>query len=133
VTGVAVAARIWAKTGGRYVGANAMEVVVVGRRFSVFVHCWSGALCAIEIFPCLRVPDDTETVHIVEAVSRLNFSFCRITIGRMGDEFGQVVCIDLLGQSMCLPRVSEPVMEQDGMRLTNVPALSGCRADSLPE
>ena len=84
------------------IGTNALEVVVIGGRFAVLVHGWSDPLCFVELSSGLRVPDDAETVNIVEAVPEVDLFLGRIAIGSVRDQLWQVMFVDLLGESVVL-------------------------------
>ena len=88
--------------GGGCVGTNAVKVVVIGRWLCMFVHGWSDSIGFIEAVSCLCIPDNTETVNVVEFVPHHDFILRRIAIGSIGDQFWKVVVIDLLGKSMGL-------------------------------
>ena len=68
----------------------------------MFVHGWSDSLGFIEVVSYLCIPDNTETVNVVEFVPHSDFILRRIAIGSMRDQFWKVVVIDLLGKSVGL-------------------------------
>ena len=68
----------------------------------MFVHGGSVSLGFVEAVSCLCIPDNTETVNVVEFVPHHDFILRRIAIGSVGDQFWKVVVIDLLGKSMGL-------------------------------
>ena len=78
----------------------------------MFVHGWLDSLGFIEAFSCSRIPDNTETINVVEFVPHHDFALRRIAIGGMGDQFWKVVVIDLLGKGMGLGELTAPVVER---------------------
>lgn len=83
--------------GSGCIGADAVEIVVVGRRFSMFVHSWSTALCLVKVLSAFSVPDEAEAVHVIEAVPNGDLIFCSVAVGSVRHQFWQVMFIDLLG------------------------------------
>ena len=82
--------------GGRSIGADTVEVVVVCRGLAVLVHGGAGTIGLVEGRPGGRVPDYSEAIDIVEAIAEVDLGLAVITVGAVRDEFGQVVVVDLL-------------------------------------
>jgi hypothetical protein len=75
------------KGGGGGLGADAVKIEVVGRRLAVLVDRWTRSKSITHKgFSGISIPSQTESIHIVQAVSKGDFGLCRLLTWDVRDE-----------------------------------------------
>lgn len=66
----------------------------------MFVQGRSGTCCLVEVISSFGVPSNPKAVHILQSVPYGNLAFGGLAIRVVGEEFGQVVIVNLLRQTV---------------------------------
>ena len=92
------------------IGTNAVEIAIVCRRLTVFVHSGPHSLTFVEVISGRRVPGHAKAIDVEKAVAHRDLMLGGDVVGVMGQQLREIVIVDLLGKRVSRPY--ENILEQ---------------------